>query len=105
MRAAIVLTLALIAAAQAAGPTILTKANFNDLVFNSGKSAFVKFYAPWCVVENYYFFVGGHFLFLNVGARCGHCKSMKPAWDQLGDEYASSSSVIIAVRARGRPPP
>jgi hypothetical protein len=55
MRAAIVLTLALIAAAQAAGPTILTKDNFNDLVYNSGKSAFVKFYAPWCVVVNYYF--------------------------------------------------
>lgn len=28
--------------------------------------------------------------------RCGHCKSMKPAWDTLGGEYAGSSSVLIA---------
>jgi hypothetical protein len=27
--------------------------------------------------------------------RWGHCKSMKPAWDQLGDEFAGSSSVLI----------
>ncbi len=48
MRAALLMTLALLAVAQAAGPTVLTKANFNDMVFNSGKSAFVKFFAPWC---------------------------------------------------------
>ncbi|EOD03961.1 hypothetical protein EMIHUDRAFT_210547 [Emiliania huxleyi CCMP1516] len=50
-----------------AGAVELTGSNFDDLVTKSGKNAFVK----W------------------------HCKSMKPAWDQLGDEYSSSSSVVI----------
>jgi protein disulfide-isomerase A6 len=54
-----------------AGAKVLTNATFDKEV--SGKGAFVKFYAPWC----------------------GHCKSMKPAWDQLGDEFADSKTVVI----------
>lgn len=27
--------------------------------------------------------------------RCGHCKAMKPAWDELGSEFEGSSSVVI----------
>lgn len=50
----------------------LNPGNFDELT--TGKNAFVKFFAPWC----------------------GHCKGMKPAWDQLADEYAGSSSVLIA---------
>jgi len=34
-------------ASVSAGATELTKANFDDLVHNSGKSALVKFLAPW----------------------------------------------------------
>jgi len=39
--------IALMAASAAGSAVELTKGNFNDLVFNSGKSAFVKFLAPW----------------------------------------------------------
>ncbi|KAJ1477926.1 thioredoxin-like protein [Baffinella frigidus] len=56
-----------------AGSVVLTDATFDAEVFDSGKNAFVKFYAPWC----------------------GHCKTIKPFWEELGTEYESSSSVII----------
>jgi len=49
----------------------LTEDNFQSSV--EGKNAFVKFFAPWC----------------------GHCKSMAPAWNQLGDEFAGSKSVVV----------
>jgi protein disulfide-isomerase A6 len=54
------------------GAVELTEDTFDAAV--EGKNAFVKFFAPWC----------------------GHCKSMAPAWAQLGDEYAGSKSVVIA---------
>lgn len=40
----------------------------------SGKTVFVKFFAPWC----------------------GHCKRMKPDWDKLMAEYADSETVLVA---------
>jgi len=49
----------------------LTVANFDDEL--SGKSAFVKFHAPWC----------------------GHCKRVKPIWKELGDAYSSKKNTVI----------
>jgi len=49
-----------------------TAATLDDLL-SSGKNSIVKYLAPWW----------------------GHCKSMKPAYDQLGAKYADSSSVQI----------
>ncbi|CAJ1382728.1 unnamed protein product [Effrenium voratum] len=40
----------------------------------AGKSVFVKFFAPWC----------------------GHCKSMKPAWDKLMKQYDGHDSIVVA---------
>lgn len=40
----------------------------------AGKTVFVKFYAPWC----------------------GHCKRMKPDWDQLMEQYSDSPVVKVA---------
>ena len=53
----------------------LDATTWDDLVTNSGKNAFVKFYAPWC----------------------GHCKQLKPVWDRLGNEFDSDASVIIGA--------
>ena len=58
------------AVASASGAVDLDLDNFESKL--SGKNAIVKFLAPWW----------------------GHCKSMAPAWTQLGEDYAASSSVL-----------
>jgi protein disulfide-isomerase A6 len=35
-----------------------------------------------------------HVMMIIIIILLGHCKSMKPAWDQLGDEYAGSNVLI-----------
>ena len=49
----------------------LTEENFASST--AGKNALVKFYAPWC----------------------GHCKKLKPIFDQLAAEYAGHASVLL----------
>jgi len=66
--AAILLTAA---STVSGGAVSLTLENYKSEM--EGKNVFIKFQAPWW----------------------GHCKSMKPAWDSLGDEFADSSSVLI----------
>ncbi|KAJ1462118.1 thioredoxin-like protein [Pelagophyceae sp. CCMP2097] len=50
----------------------LTPENYDDAT--RGKSVFIKFYAPWC----------------------GHCATMKPAWDALTLEFAEHPTKMLA---------
>jgi protein disulfide-isomerase-like protein len=53
--------------------TTLTTDNFDELVLAS-KAALVEFYAPWC----------------------GHCKTLAPKYEKLGQVFAGDKNVVIA---------
>mmetsp|Transcript_67341 Transcript_67341/g.147555 ORF Transcript_67341/g.147555 Transcript_67341/m.147555 type:complete len:239 (+) Transcript_67341:34-750(+) len=57
---------------QLAAAVELTKASWDEMT--AGKRVFIKFFAPWC----------------------GHCKRLKPAWDQLMEAYAGHESILVA---------
>lgn len=46
----------------------------NWVAETSGKTVFLKFYAPWC----------------------GHCKALAPDWDRLMDDFAGSPNQLVA---------
>merc|ERR1712032_563523 len=41
---------------------------------DGSKDAFIKFYAPWC----------------------GHCKTIAPKWDELGEKFLEDDDIIIS---------
>jgi len=47
---------------------------FNDIVMDESKDVLIEFYAPWC----------------------GHCKSLIPVYNELGDHFSSNKNVVIA---------
>lgn len=53
---------------------VLVSDNFQDVAMDTSKDVFIEFYAPWC----------------------GHCKSLAPVWDQLGEKFQGSADVVIA---------
>lgn len=57
------------------GPVkVLVAKQYDELVMDNSKDAFVEFYAPWC----------------------GHCKSLAPKWEELGKLFASEPNLVIA---------
>jgi len=52
----------------------LVSTNFDEVVFNKDKDVLVEFYAPWC----------------------GHCKQLAPIFDQLGEKFKDSETIVIA---------
>lgn len=65
--------LSVAASAVASHVVVADSSNFDDIVLNSGKTSFVKFYAEWC----------------------SHCQHMVPAWEQLAESYANNNAVQI----------
>lgn len=57
------------------GPVkVLVGKNFEDIVFQKDKDVLVEFYAPWC----------------------GHCKSLAPIYEELGQSFQNDPSIVIA---------
>jgi len=57
------------------GPvTVVVGKTFDSIVMDNTKDVFVEFYAPWC----------------------GHCKTLAPKYEKLGEAFDDVNSVIIA---------
>lgn len=57
------------------GLTTVTGATFDSLVAKSDKDVMIEFYAPWC----------------------GHCKSLKPIYEQVAEHFNAVEHVTIAM--------
>ena len=52
----------------------LVSTNFDEVALDKSKDVLVEFYAPWC----------------------GHCKQLVPIYEQLGEHFKDSATVVIA---------
>lgn len=57
------------------GPVIvIVGTNYEKIVLDESKDVMLEFYAPWC----------------------GHCKSLTPKYEKLGEAFANNANVVIA---------
>uniref|UniRef100_A0A8D3C7I7 Protein disulfide-isomerase n=1 Tax=Scophthalmus maximus TaxID=52904 RepID=A0A8D3C7I7_SCOMX len=57
------------------GPVkVLVAENFDSIVNDDSKDVLIEFYAPWC----------------------GHCKSLEPKYNELGEKLADDPNIVIA---------
>ncbi|CAO3666029.1 unnamed protein product [Umbelopsis ramanniana] len=57
------------------GPVkVVVATEFTDVVLDPKKNVFLEVYAPWC----------------------GHCKTLAPIWEELGELYADNEDMVIA---------
>jgi len=57
------------------GPVkVVVAENFDEIVNDESKDVLIEFYAPWC----------------------GHCKSLAPKYEELGEKLAKETGVVIA---------
>lgn len=57
------------------GPVkVVVAENFDSIVNDDSKDALIEFYAPWC----------------------GHCKSLEPKYNELGEKLAGDPNIVIA---------
>ncbi|XP_063715740.1 protein disulfide-isomerase A3-like [Symsagittifera roscoffensis] len=73
--------------ADNSGPVkVVTAKTFDEIVNDAERDVLIEFYAPWC----------------------GHCKSLAPKYDELGEKLTGEDSVVIAkmdATANDVPPP
>lgn len=67
-----------IPAKQGPGSYVLVADAFDDVVYarNNQMDVFLEFYAPWC----------------------GHCKNLKPIWDDLAASFNTSSNQVLIAK-------
>merc|ERR1711923_608368 len=56
---------------------VVVAKNFDEIVNNEDKDVLIEFYAPWC----------------------GHCKSLAPKYDELGEKMAEENVEIVKMDA------
>lgn len=70
--------LTLLSGVATANPTVvdLNSKNFDSVVLKSGKPALVEFFAPWC----------------------GHCKTLAPVYEEVGQAFAPVSDKVSVAK-------